>query len=111
MISAEQKAKQIGTWFKLCARLTRELLSKNSKQSYPQRCTATLYAPLIYRAMTTGKPYPVRGCITYQSNPMVTQLNTKLVYKAPKSLGMDVVVKFWMTLSADITDYVLPGDG
>ncbi|MFC2014274.1 molybdopterin-dependent oxidoreductase [Chloroflexota bacterium] len=66
------------------------------------------HAPMIYRAMITGKPYPIRAAFTSASNPMVTQANTKLVYKALKSLDLYVVSDFFMTPSAELADYVLP---
>jgi len=46
--------------------------------------------------------------ITVASNPLVTQPNVKLVYKALKSLELYVVHDFWLTPSAEIADYVLP---
>lgn len=67
------------------------------------------HAPTLYRAAITGKPYPVKGLITLSSNPLVTQANTKLVYQALKSLDLYVVVDFFMTPSAQLADYVLPG--
>jgi len=66
------------------------------------------HAPSVYRAVLTGEPYPVRAMITLSSNPMVTQPNTKLIYKALKSLDLYVVVDFFMTPSAQLADYVLP---
>jgi anaerobic selenocysteine-containing dehydrogenase len=38
---------------------------------------------------------------------MVTQANTKLVYRALKSLDLYVVMEYWMTPSAELADYVL----
>lgn len=67
------------------------------------------HAPTFYRAAITGKPYPIKGIITLSSNPMVTQANTKLVYEALKRLELYVVVDFFMTPSAQLADYVLPG--
>lgn len=72
----------------------------------PFECYA--HAPTVYRAILTGKPYPVRAMITLASNPMVTQANTKLVYEALKSLDLYVVVDFFMTPSAQLADYILP---
>ena len=66
------------------------------------------HGPTIYRAILTGKPYPVRGLITLSSNPMVTAPNTKLVYEALKALDLYVVADFFMTPSAQLADYVLP---
>lgn len=76
----------------------------NNRSSY--ECYA--HAPTVYRAILSGKPYPVRAMITLSSNPMVTQANTKLVYEALKSLDLYVVVDFFMTPSAQLADYVLP---
>ncbi|GAH09545.1 unnamed protein product, partial [marine sediment metagenome] len=67
------------------------------------------HAPTMYRAMLTGKPYPVKGLVTLSSNPMVTQANTKLVYEALKKLDLYVVADFFMTPSGQLADYVLPG--
>ncbi len=64
--------------------------------------------PSVIRAMLTGDPYPVRAGLTIGSNPMVTAANTKLVYKALKSLDLYVVKDFWLTPSAQLADYVLP---
>jgi len=69
---------------------------------------AFAHGPSIYRAVLTGEPYPVRGMITLSSNPMVTVPNTKLVYKALRSLDLYVVADFFMTPSAQLADYVLP---
>jgi anaerobic selenocysteine-containing dehydrogenase len=69
---------------------------------------AFAHGPTLYRAILTGKPYPVRGMITLSSNPMVTAPNTRLVYQALKSLDLYVVADFFMTPSAQLADYVLP---
>ncbi|MCG6534606.1 MAG: molybdopterin-dependent oxidoreductase, partial [Syntrophales bacterium LBB04] len=63
------------------------------------------HAPTLYRAILTGKPYPVRTVISLSSNPMVTQPNTKLVHQALMSLDTYVVVDFFMTPSAQLADY------
>ena len=66
------------------------------------------HGPTLYRAILTGKPYPVRGMITLSSNPMVTAPNTTLIYQALKSLDLYVVADFFMTPSAQLADFVLP---
>jgi anaerobic selenocysteine-containing dehydrogenase len=58
--------------------------------------------------MITGEPYPVKGLIIHAHNPMVVQANTKLVYKALKSLELSVVLDYWLTPTAELADYVLP---
>jgi anaerobic selenocysteine-containing dehydrogenase len=69
---------------------------------------AFAHGPTLYRAILTGKPYPLRGMITLSSNPMVTAPNTRLVYQALKSLDLYVVADFFMTPSSQLADYVLP---
>lgn len=114
-LSSEQIEKTLGMdRFRLLSRkgfdLAQENLSRvwgneaNARSSYE----AFAHGPTIYRAVLTGKPYPVRGMITLSSNPMVTVPNTKLVYEALKSLDLYVTVDFFMTPSAQLADYVLP---
>jgi thiosulfate reductase/polysulfide reductase chain A len=108
-LSPEQKQKQIGAdRFRLMSREGSELITKTAKIRPGIAHTSFAHAPSVYRAMITGEPYPVRAMITVASNPLVTQPNVKLVYKALKSLDLYVVHDFWMTPSADIADYVLP---
>lgn len=65
-------------------------------------------APLLWRAILNNDPYPVRAAISWSSNPMVWAPNTKMVYKALKSLDLFVVLEYWMTPTAALADYVLP---
>ncbi len=110
----EQRSKQIGSdRFKLLTLPGYELIEPNVKRVWGKMCggeyTGCLaHAPSLYRTILSGKPYPVRALITTSSNPMVTQANTKLVYKALKSLDLYVVLDFFRTPSAELADYVLP---
>ncbi len=114
MLSPEQKSKQLGAdRFKLMSCPGYDLISENVKRLWGKTfchaiSLAAANAPTVYRAMLTDKPYPVRAAITAWSNPMITQANVKLVYKALKSLDFYVVLDWWMTPSAEIADYVLP---
>jgi len=114
MLSAEQRAKQLGSdRFKLMSWPGYELISENIKRVWGRPYVASFaacigHAPTMYRAMLTGKPYPVRALITMASNPMVTQPNTKLVYEALKSLELYLVCDYWRTPSAELADYILP---
>ena len=112
----EKKKKQLGAEkFRLFSWFGSELVVENVKRvwgkaggTFMEECKA--HAPTLYRAILTGKPYPVKALITMASNPMVTQANTKLVYEALKSPNLElyVVVDFFMTPSAMLADYVLP---
>lgn len=108
-LSPEQKKKQIGVKrFKLFSRFGSELIDRTAHSRVGSVDTVAAHAPSVYRAMITGEPYPVKALLTVASNPMVTQPNTKLIYRALKSLDLYVVHDFWMTPSAEIADYVLP---
>ncbi len=110
----KQRQKQIGAdRFKLLSLPGFELVEPNVKRVWGQMCGGEIHgcyahAPTAYRAMLTGKPYPVRAAITTSSNPLVTQANTRLVYQALKSLDLYAVLDFVMTPCAEIADYVLP---
>jgi anaerobic selenocysteine-containing dehydrogenase len=110
----EQRGKQLGSdRFKFQGWPGFELILANTLPVWRKpfsilsnQCNA--HAPAVYRAMLTGKPYPVRAAITQASNPMVTQANTKLVYRALKNLDLYVVIDLWRTPSAELADYILP---
>ncbi len=114
MLSPEQKAKQLGTdRFKLASWPGRTLINQNTRRVWGKdggrvRVMCQAHAPTFYRAILSGKPYPVKAAISIAANPMVTQGNTKLVYKALKALELLVVCDHWLTPTADIADYVLP---
>jgi anaerobic selenocysteine-containing dehydrogenase len=108
-LSSEQRKKQIGAnQFRLASKEGDELITRTAKSRLGSAHTSFAHAPSVYRAMITGEPYPVRAMLTVASNPLVTQPNVKLVYKALKSLELYVVHDFWLTPSAEIADYVLP---
>ncbi len=112
LMPAEQKAKQIGSdRFRLMSFPGYELTIESAQRTGSEFCrthNCLAHAPSVYEAMITGKPYPIRAMITMSSNPLVTQANTKHVYKALKSLDLYVVMDYWLTPSAEIADYVPP---
>ncbi len=114
-LSQEQINKTLGIdRFRLLSRKGFDIIQSNVERLWGNeafnRTSYEVFAhgPTIYRAILTGKPYPVRGMITLSSNPMITVPNTKLVYEALKNLDLYVVVDFFMTPSAQLADYVLP---
>jgi thiosulfate reductase/polysulfide reductase chain A len=114
-LSEEQINKTLGMdRFRLMSRKGFDFVQSHVAKVYGKEAFARssyevfAHGPTLYRAVVTGKPYPVRGMITLSSNPMVTAPNTKLVYEALKSLDLYVVVDFFMTPSAQLADYVLP---
>jgi thiosulfate reductase / polysulfide reductase chain A len=114
-LSEAQIAKTLGMdRFRLMSRKGFDLVQTHLRKVYGNEAFARTsyevfaHGPSLYRAVLTGKPYPVRGMITLSSNPMVTAPNTRLVYGALKKLDLYVVTDFFMTPSAQLADYVLP---
>jgi len=112
-LSPEQRGKQLGAdRFKLQSFPGYDAIAENTMRVWGimpgQTQGANAHQPTIYRAMLTAKPYPVRAAITMAHCPMTVQANTKLVYKALKSLDLHVVLDYWLTPTADLADYVLP---
>jgi len=111
----EQRRKQLGAdRFKFTSFPGYELIAENTMRVWgklpigEQTAVASPHQPTLYRAIITGEPYPIRGLIIHAHNPMVVQANTKLVYKALKSLELSVVLDYWLTPTAELADYVLP---
>lgn len=117
LMPEEQKKKQIGVErFKLLSWPGHDLVEPAIKRMWGQesmmhRTAACAHGPSVYRAILTGKPYPVKAMITLAGNPLLNMPNTKLVYKALKELELHVVKDYWMTPSAQLADYVLPTAG
>lgn len=65
--------------------------------------------PWIYDAILTDKPYPVKALILPVQNSLLNIPDTKKVYEAHKKVELSVVLDLFMTPTAMISDYVLPG--
>jgi len=68
------------------------------------------FVPMLYEAILSQKPYPIKAVITWGSNPMMWAPNITKLYQALKSpnLELSVVQEYWMTPTAQLADYVLP---
>jgi anaerobic selenocysteine-containing dehydrogenase len=112
----ESRKKQIGSdTFKIMTWPAYEMTNKHYKRVWgiPQCMSGhniLAPTPLLWRAILTRKPYPIKALITWSSNPMLWASNTKLVYRALKSsdLELHVVLEHFMTPTAQLADYVLP---
>ena len=103
-LSQEQRDKMIGNErFPGLTFKGWDIISKAYPRFYPYS-----NAPLLFKAMITGDPYPVKACIVQADNPMLAFTNTKLVYEALKSLDLLVVHDYFMTPTAALADYALP---
>jgi len=90
-LSAEQREKQLGgNTYKLAQRV------------------ALVTPKMVWDAILTGKPYPVKALQLHGSNPVLTRANAREVYKALKQVDFLVVADFFLTPTAELADVVLP---
>lgn len=80
-------------------------------QRLPMRYLTSAQPNLVWRAMLTGQPYPVRAMIVMASNPLLSQADARLIYQALKSLDLLVVLDLYQTPTAMLADYILPSAG
>jgi anaerobic selenocysteine-containing dehydrogenase len=66
------------------------------------------HAPTVWKAILTGKPYPIKALYCQGSNPALSYSNSKKVMKALRSLEFIAVADLFMTPTAEIADIVLP---
>jgi anaerobic selenocysteine-containing dehydrogenase len=110
----DKKNKLIGVnKFRLCSWNVYDSLDNYAerigfRRSIPSYSLIHAHTPTVWRAILTGKPYPVEAVICIASNPLVTCANTKLVYQALKKLELLVVHDIFLTPTAMLADYVLP---
>jgi anaerobic selenocysteine-containing dehydrogenase len=113
-LAPEQKRKLLGAdMFKLVSwESYEELWEYEKKAGFPNPFASayTCYAhkPAVWRAMITGKPYPVKAFMIVGANPLVMSMNTSLVFDALMSLDLLVASDIYMTPTTELADYVLP---
>jgi anaerobic selenocysteine-containing dehydrogenase len=117
VLSEEQKAKQLGA---------------DSHPAFTYRGTAALAEPTkrvwgheyanlvggsymanpsaIFRAMADGAPYPVKAFFSLGNNAIMSFANMQLIFRALMNQELVVAFEHVMTPTAQLADYVLPGD-
>ncbi|MFY9327510.1 MAG: molybdopterin-dependent oxidoreductase [Georgfuchsia sp.] len=82
---------------------------------YPEGHTACAYMlfadpSAIYHAVTEQDPYPIRAIIAQGGNPLLTMGGGKAAHKAFTSPNLELLVTmdYWLTPTAQLSDYVLP---
>ncbi len=63
---------------------------------------------VIWDAIETGEPYPIRGMIINGSNPLAVRANTSRVHESLKNLEFLVVMDIYPTPTTEMADIVLP---
>jgi anaerobic selenocysteine-containing dehydrogenase len=64
----------------------------------------------LFRAMDTGDPYPVKAFFTLGNNTLMSYPNQQQVRRALMNQDLIVAHELFMTPTAELADYVLPGD-
>ena len=64
----------------------------------------------VFRAMADADPYPVRAFLVLGNNALMSYPNQQLVHRAMLAQDLVVAHELFMTPTAHLADYVLPGD-
>lgn len=73
-------------------------------------CSCTAHPASLFQAMRTGKPYPVKAFFAVANNTLMSYANQQGIIEALLSQELVVAFEHWMTPTAQLADYVLPGD-
>ena len=69
----------------------------------------TAHIPSILRAIIEEQPYPVKAWFNIGCNPIIGWADSKKVYQALNKVELSIVCDLFMTPTAQLADYVLPG--
>lgn len=116
-LSTEQRAKQLGSdkYPAFTYRAT-EMLEDATERVWGYRHVNTVNGSYmavpsaVFRAMAYGDPYPVKAFFVQGNNPLMSYANMHLIYQAMMNQDLIVVHEHFMSPSAQLADYVLPGD-
>ncbi|MCP5180152.1 MAG: molybdopterin-dependent oxidoreductase [Pseudomonadales bacterium] len=64
----------------------------------------------VFRAMATGRPYPVKALFSLGNNTLMGFANMQQIHRGLMHQDLIVVHEHMMTPTAQLADYVLPGD-
>jgi len=80
--------------------------------SYPNIVHGTCMAvpSAVFRAMADGDPYPVKAFFTLGNNTLMSFANMQLIERAILAQDLVVAVEHIRSPTAQLADYVLPGD-
>ena len=69
---------------------------------------AIIQPKVVWDAILTEEPYPVKMLFFISSNPLITRANAREVYQALGKVDFMAVADFFMTPTAELADIVLP---
>ena len=64
----------------------------------------------VFKAMETGDPYPVKAFIALANNTLMSFADTKRIWRGLMNQDLIVAFEHMMTPTAQVSDYILPGD-
>ncbi len=116
-LAEEQKAKQLGSdthpAFTYRGQAAfREPMKRVWGHEYPNQITGCYMAnpSATFRAMAGEGQYPVKAFFTLGNNTVLSYANMPLIIKAMMNQDLVVAYEHHMTPTAQLADYVLPGD-
>lgn len=116
-LSSEQRAKQIGSdEYPLMSFKGMALFDEPSRaiglDGAPDimGCSCTAHPASVFAAMRTELPYPVKAFFSVGNNTAMSYANQQGIIEALAAQELVVVFDHWMTPTAQLADYVLPGD-
>lgn len=116
-LSDEQKAKQLGAdEFPVFTYRGMDALGDATEQVWGHRWTnlvggCYMANPMaVFKAMADSDPYPVRAFFALANNTLMSFANTKRIYEGLMKQDLIVAYEHMMTPTAQLADYVLPGD-
>ncbi|SEA30062.1 Anaerobic selenocysteine-containing dehydrogenase [Desulfuromusa kysingii] len=86
--------------------LKRETLKQGRK--LPKNYMTSVHPDLLWNAIITNRPYPVKAMVVMGSNPLSTQADSVKVESALRSLDLLVVLELYQSPTSLLADYILP---
>ena len=116
-ISPQQRAKQLGyathpVYTYRTAEMLQPYLEKVWGQPWVDQVMGCHMAnpSEVFRAMADGDPYPVKAFVTLGNNTLLSYPNQHQIHRALRNQDLVVAHEIFMTPTAMLADYVLPGD-
>jgi anaerobic selenocysteine-containing dehydrogenase len=66
--------------------------------------------PAVFKAMRTGEPYPIKAFFSLANNALMSYSGQQSVYEGIMNQDLVVTYDHWLTPTAQLSDYILPGD-
>ncbi len=116
-LTPEQRAKQLGyDTHPVYTHRLGEILAPHTKRVHGSEWANIVMGnymanpPDVFRAMDTGDPYPVKAFFVLGNNTLLSYPNQQRIARGLRNQELIVCHELFMTPTAAMADYVLPGD-